>query len=86
MRLLSIACHSCGRAWAAARADCVFERLAVATCPCPECGAYTLGLRDPPRPSRTRRTTLANGESAPGARAENPADFPAKVENHRVAG
>ena len=86
MRLLSIACDSCGRAWPGARADCVYERLAISTCPCPACGAYTLCLREPRRPAGKRRTTLANGESASRARAEHPADFPAKVENRRLAG
>ncbi|HEY1376454.1 MAG TPA: hypothetical protein VGF55_06650 [Gemmataceae bacterium] len=86
MRLLTIACDSCGRSWPAARADCVYERLAVATCPCPACGAYTLCLRDPPRPDRRRRTTLATGESPPPGRAAQPAEFAAEVENRRIAG
>jgi hypothetical protein len=86
MRLLSIACDSCGRSWPRARADCVYERLTIATCPCPACGAYTLCLREPGRPVGKRRTTLASGELAPRVRTENSADFAAKVENYRRAG
>ena len=86
MRLLTLACDSCGRSWAGARADCVYERLTVATCPCPSCGAYTLCLREPrPAPVR-RRAILANGESSLLPRRVLPAEFPAKVEKHRAAG
>jgi hypothetical protein len=86
MRLLTLACDSCGRAWPAARADCVYERLSVATCPCPGCGAYTLCLREPRRPSGRRRTTGATGETILGIRPEHPAELPANVEKRRAAG
>jgi hypothetical protein len=86
MRLLTLACDSCGQSWPGARADCVYERLNIATCPCPSCGAYTLCLREPQPPPRRRRTILANGESAPRTLPMHPPEFPAKVEKHRAAG
>jgi hypothetical protein len=86
MRFLTLACDSCGRTWPSARADCVYERLTIATCPCPSCGAYTLCLREPKPKARGRRTILANGESFPRIRAEHSAEFPAQVEIRRAAG
>jgi hypothetical protein len=78
-RLLDLACESCGAAWTAARADCVYERLAVASCPCPKCGAYTLCLRDPRPPAGRRRVRLDD-------RAKILRNFPYEVEIRRAAG
>jgi hypothetical protein len=79
MRLLTLACESCGSTWPAARADCVYERLAVATCPCPSCGAYTLCLRDPRPPAGRRRARLVEHEKILRK-------FPPEVEIRRAAG
>jgi hypothetical protein len=38
---------SCGRSWAVASAFSLHEQQAVESCPCPECGAYTLCCHDP---------------------------------------
>jgi hypothetical protein len=72
MRLLTITCAACGRTWAGARRDCVYERLAVESCPCPVCGAYTLGLHEPKPPRRPAR--------------RRPPDAPPAVENRKIAG
>jgi hypothetical protein len=64
---LPITCVSCGRAWAHAAALSVYEQQAVESCPCPQCGAYTLcwqepdaepvlgGVRRAPAPATTAR-------------------------------
>jgi len=83
MAFLSITCAACGRAWPAARRDCVYERLAIESCPCPCCGAYTLGLCEPPAP---RRLSFAQGASVHRRRAEHPAEFTGQVEIRRAAG
>src|SRR5205807_2317799 len=44
---LTISCDSCGRVWAVASAYSLYEQLAVESCPCPQCGAYTLCLPEP---------------------------------------
>jgi hypothetical protein len=86
MRYLTLICDSCGRNWPAARVDCVYERLRIATDPCPVCGAYTLGLQEPRAKSSRRRIILVSSEPSPRIRAEHPAEFPAQVEIRRAAG
>jgi hypothetical protein len=84
MHLLTITCAACGRAWAGARGDCVYERLAIESCPCPACGAYTLGLHEPPAPRR--RVSFAQGGAVRRRRPEPPAAPDPGVEIRRAAG
>jgi hypothetical protein len=62
MRFLHLVCATCGLTRADARRDCVYERLAVEACPCPRCGAYTLGLHAPTAHRRHPRLRLPASE------------------------
>jgi hypothetical protein len=44
---LTITCVSCGQAWTVAHTFSIYEQQAVESCPCPDCGAYTLCCHDP---------------------------------------
>jgi len=44
---LTITCVSCGQAWTVSHTFSIYERQAVESCPCPDCGAYTLCCHDP---------------------------------------
>ncbi|HEV3263124.1 MAG TPA: hypothetical protein VG013_40190 [Gemmataceae bacterium] len=46
-----ISCDSCGQVWAVASAFSLYEQLAIESCPCPQCGAYTLCLPEPAQKS-----------------------------------
>lgn len=47
MSPLTITCETCARHWAVATPYTVHEQQAVESCPCPDCGAYTLSCPDP---------------------------------------
>ena len=58
----TIHCASCGQAWRTAVPFSVYEQQAVESCPCPDCGAYTLCCQDPVEVAgivRTPRPTFA---------------------------
>ena len=89
MHRLSLACGSCGRSWAAARGDNVYERLTAESCPCPNCGAYTLGLHPLTGPTafRARKRPLLRTNGSDRAASSSPAtDLNWKVEIRRIAG
>jgi hypothetical protein len=44
---LTITCVSCGQTWTVAHTFSIYEQQAVESCPCPDCGAYTLCCHDP---------------------------------------
>ena len=46
MSPITITCASCGHRWEVANAFSVYEQQAVESCPCPDCGAYTLCCGD----------------------------------------
>ena len=47
MTPVKIMCVSCGQGWNVASTFSLYEQQAVESCPCPECGAYTLCFREP---------------------------------------
>jgi len=60
---LTITCVSCGHVWTVPHTFSIYEQQAVESCPCPDCGAYTLCCHDAtepeflerlPRPRRSR--------------------------------
>jgi hypothetical protein len=58
---LTITCVSCGQSWTVAHTFSIYEQQAVESCPCPDCGAYTLCCHDPGEPEvlEGRRTPRA---------------------------
>ncbi|HKI31978.1 MAG TPA: hypothetical protein VKA46_08920 [Gemmataceae bacterium] len=61
---LTITCVSCGQAWTVAHTFSIYEQQAVESCPCPDCGAYTLCCHDP-----TESQLLDGSRRSRGSRA-----------------
>jgi hypothetical protein len=61
----TITCASCGHRWTAANAFSAYEQQAVESCPCPDCGAYTLCCRDGPEGPAAEPGAAEGGPALP---------------------
>lgn len=41
-----ILCSHCGKSWDVPKANTVFEKQRQESCPCPQCGSYTLAYQE----------------------------------------
>jgi hypothetical protein len=63
---LTIRCMSCGQRWTLAKAFTLYEQQSVESCPCPQCGAYTLCCEEPvEQPTLQKPHWIRNWQAVP---------------------
>jgi hypothetical protein len=63
---LTIHCVSCGQRWTLAKTFTLYEQQSVESCPCPQCGAYTLCCEEPgEHPAVQKPHRIRNWQAVP---------------------